>query len=137
MKNFDFVQKKGFDVIARARVTGDGVIVAQGVVTHGWALYVQNGELRFAITVNGHRSIVSTRAKPTGDVRIEVGFAINGELQIKLDGERIANEKLDGPLQSQPLDGLEVGSDSNGSVGNYDAPFELQGEVEDLIIEIR
>ena len=43
-----FVQKKGFDVIARARVTGDGVIVAQGGVTHGWALYVQNGELRFS-----------------------------------------------------------------------------------------
>lgn len=136
-ENAPFVQKKGFDVIARANVTGDGVIVAQGGVTHGWALYVQDGELRFAITVNGHRSIVSTRVKPTGDVRIEVGFSINGELQIKLDGETIANKKLDGPLQSQPLDGLEVGSDSNGSVGNYDAPFELQGEVEDLVIEIR
>lgn len=132
-----FVQKKGFNVDANVNILGDGVVVAQGGVTHGWALYVQQGELKFAITVNGKRTVVSTEAKPTGKVSLKLAFAKNGTVKIDVDDEQVANEKLDGSLVSQPLDGLEVGSDTNGNVGDYRPPFELQGTVSDVVIEIR
>ncbi|MGI9471925.1 MAG: sulfatase-like hydrolase/transferase, partial [Rubripirellula sp.] len=132
-----FVQKRGFEVHASADIGGDGVIVAQGGVTHGWALYIQEGELRFATTVDGERSVVSSGRKPVGKLNAKVAFAKNGKVTIEVDEEIVATEKLDGPLVSQPLDGLEVGSDSNGSVGKYSVPFALDGNVSSVVIEIR
>ena len=38
---------------AQVDIQGDGVVIAQGGVTHGWALFVQDGEVRFSQTANG------------------------------------------------------------------------------------
>lgn len=132
-----FVQNRGFDVTASVTVLGDGVIVAQGGVTHGWALYVQQGEIRFATAIDGHRTVVPTGMKPVGKVEIEVSYPKNGKLKVSVDGKQVAAAELEGPMIAQPLDGLQVGSDTNGSVGAYRAPFELDGKVEKLVIEIQ
>jgi len=42
----------------------------------------------------------------------------------------------DGCLTNQPLEPLEVGSDSEGVVGKYEQPFPLKGKVEKLVIDI-
>ena len=117
-------------------ILGDGVIVAQGGVTDGWALYVQQGEVRFATTHGSHRSVVATGEKPVGVARIDVSYAKSGRLSIAIDGEEAVTTELDGPLSTQPLDGLQVGSDTNGSVGEYRSPFALDGKVSRLVIEM-
>ena len=40
------------------------------------------------------------------------------------------------PLTSQPLEPLEVGSDSEGVVGKYEQPFPLKGNVKTLVIDL-
>ena len=41
-----------------------------------------------------------------------------------------------GTLAQQPLDGLQVGQDTNGGVGDYTTPFQLQGRVDSVVIEV-
>ena len=132
-----FVQNRGFHVAASVTILGDGVIVAQGGVTDGWALYVQRGEICLATTVNSHRTVVPTGMKPVGKSQIEVSYPKSGELMISVDGKQAAEVQLDGPMVTQPLDGLQVGSDINGNVGPYRAPFELDGHVDKLVIELQ
>ncbi len=131
-----FVQRRGFHVIAEADVAGDGVIVAQGGATHGWTLYVQEGELRFAITVNGERKeIVNSGIKPSGPTQIKCHLAKSGDFSMVV-GDQVAEQKFGGPLVSQPIDGLQVGSDGGGNVGRYESPFMFNGEVSKVVIEI-
>jgi arylsulfatase len=132
-----FVQNRGFDVAASTTILGDGVIVAQGGVTHGWALYVQQGEVRFATTVGGKRTVISTGAKPSGKTELAVSLAKNGKLSVSVNDVNVATEKLDGLLTTQPQDGLQVGSDTNGNVGEYRSPFTLDGKVSKVVITIK
>ncbi len=132
-----FVQDRGFELIADVTIQGDGVIVAQGGVTHGWALYIQQGELRFAVTDGGKRSVVRSGANPIGDASITVSLDPSGDLTLCVDGQEVAHGELNGTLSTQPLDGLQVGQDTNGSVGAYTSPFPLSGKVGKLILELK
>lgn len=131
-----FVQRRGFTVAATVNITGDGVIVAQGGNSHGWSLYVAEGELRFAKTSNGQRQIVRSGINPTERTDVVVTYPKSGRLTIKIDGKKAIEAELSGPLVTQPLDGLQVGSDQNGNVGEYASPFDLDGRVESVVLEI-
>ncbi len=131
-----FVQGRAFSVLADAHLEGDGVIVAQGGVTHGWALYFQDSVLHFAATDDGHRTVITGGPALQGDV--EVGAAIDnaGAVSIRVGDEIVATGMLSGLLSQQPLDGLQVGSDFDGNVGNYKTPFKIDGNVTRVIVEI-
>ena len=132
-----FVQKRGFELLANVTIEGDGVIAAQGGVTHGWALYVQQGELRFAKTENGHRDVIQSGAKPTGDSSITVSFSKAGDVTLCLDGAEVVQGSVEAALSTQPLDGLQIGQDTHGNVGDYESPFPLNGQVEKVILELK
>ncbi len=132
-----FVQKRGFDLTVKVNVTGDGVIAAQGGSNHGWALYVQEGTLRFATSVNGKQTVVDTQANANGELAIQVSLAKNGRLRVTVGDQQVADQKLGSSLSNQPQEPLEIGSDSEGVVGKYEQPFSLQGKVEKAIIEIK
>ncbi len=131
-----FVEKRAFSVQADIEAKGDGVIVAQGGVTHGWALYIQDSEFRFAATHNGHRTVIPSGKKADGVSRVSVAVAKSGEVTITVDKEEAARGRLPELLKQQPQDGLDVGSDAGGNVGNYPSPFELDGTVSKLVIRI-
>jgi arylsulfatase len=131
-----FVEQRPFHVAATIKLEGDGAIVAQGGVTHGWALYVQDGKLAFATTVNGKRKIVSSKTKLAGDLKVALRLQRNGEVTASVDGEQVLVGDVAELLAQQPLDGIQVGRDTGGNVGDYEAPFELAGTVKELVIEI-
>ena len=39
-------------------------------------------------------------------------------------------------MERQPTDGLQVGQDKNGAVGDYTAPFPFQGEIGEVKVEV-
>ncbi|MDG2222113.1 MAG: arylsulfatase [Rubripirellula sp.] len=131
-----FVQKRSFELVANVKVEGDGVVVAQGGVTHGWALYIQNGELCFAKTQNGERKVIESGAKPTGEVSLTVSFSRQGKVAICVDGQEVKQGDFQSALSTQPLDGLQIGQDTNGNVGDYESPFPIQGKVKKVILEL-
>jgi arylsulfatase len=131
-----FVEKRPFHVTASVEIDGDGVIVAQGGVTHGWSLYVEDGLLRFAITRNGERTVLSSQEKISGAAEISAGLGRTGAVNVVIGNQPWISGEIPGMLTEQPLDGLQVGQDTGGNVGEYESPFPLQGSVKKIIIEI-
>ncbi len=148
-----FVLKQG-DVLAREasprvdgvpfRVTatveagaGDGVIVAQGGSSLGYALYVREGKLEFAVRDRNRQTVVAAAGPVSADkVVITASVAADGTLTLAADGRRLGAAKAAGPISSMPLDGVEVGRDDAGLVGRYGAENAFGGTVHEVRIEV-
>lgn len=108
----------------------DGVIVAQGGLAHGYALYVQDGELFFAMRRNNALTTVSGGKIGEGRHRVTATLTKTGELGLALDGRTPATAKAAGPIALTPADGLDVSADRGASVGPYAAPNSFAGTIE-------
>jgi hypothetical protein len=134
-----FVENRAFSVKATVSPDGpdaSGVIVAQGGVTHGWSLYLLNGEVCFATTHQGQRTVIRSGQKMSGETTISASLDVQGVAKLFIGDKEVKVAHVPGLLVQQPLDGLQVGQDTKGAVGNYEAPFELQGRVATVRIEI-
>jgi arylsulfatase len=134
-----YVQGRPFGVTATVTSTtnsADGVIVAQGGVTHGWSLYVADGEFCFATTHQGKRTVI--RSGKMLDERAEVTVTLDkeGGVTFLVNGVTAKVAHVPGTLVQQPLDGLQVGKDMQGEVGLYAAPCEFVGRIESLVIDV-
>ena len=135
-----FVEGRAFSVSATVTPTTEnasGVVVAQGGVTHGWSLYLVEGELHFATTHQGKRTIVRSGAKIDGKAKVEASLDSDGVVLLTVNGDEVKSGHVPGPLAQQPLDGLQVGKDLKGEVGKYSKPFVLQGRVDSLVIDVQ
>jgi len=131
------VAGKAFRVAADAQVRGDGVIAAQGGSSLGWSLYVQKGRLCFATRHRNRLTVAKTdKAVAPGRVRVTAALARDGRIRLEAGGRTVAQAKAPGPLPSLPVDGLEVGRDEKGAVGEYEAPNALAGTVETVVIDV-
>jgi arylsulfatase len=134
-----YVQDRAFSVAARvipSSPDANGVIVAQGGSTHGWSLYLREGEFLFATTHRGQRTMVRSGVRLEGEKTVSAALSVDGLLTLGVDGKDVAVAQLPGPLVEQPLDGLQVGSDAAGQVGDYSGPYPLDGEVESVIVKV-
>ena len=130
------VVKKTFHVTADVDITGDGVIVAQGGTAHGWAIYIQEGLLKIAFTSNSDRQVFATADPVRGKHQINARFERKGKIQVKVDGKLALVGNAKQMVVSHPDDGLQVGSDANGNVGIYKAPFPMSGTIKKVAIDI-
>ncbi len=134
-----FVEERAFTVNATVSPDGpgaSGVIVAQGGVTHGWALYLINGEVCFATTHQGQRTVVRSGEKISGETRIAASLDAQGVAKVVIGDKQVKVAHVPGLMVQQPLDGLQVGQDIKGAVGDYETPFELQGRVLRVLVTI-
>jgi arylsulfatase A-like enzyme len=130
-----YVPERGIQVTATLSDVADGVLVAQGGVSHGWAIYIVEHRIHFATTIAGKRTVVSSEPV-SGEGIVDIEWKRNGDLTITWNRTSIVTERLPNLLTVQPADGLQVGSDLAGNVGSYSAPFEFQGEVTNLVIKL-
>ena len=132
------VAGKPFTVTVTLQAPGrDGVLVAQGGVTDGWSLYTKDGHLTFATRHQGRLSIISGDANALSDATtVAAAIDKSGNVTVSVNGENIASGKVPGSLVQMPLDGLQVGSDASGAVGDYEAPFTFQGQIESVKLKI-
>jgi arylsulfatase len=106
-------------------------------VTHGWSLFLVNGELCFATTHEGKRTVVRSGTQVNGQATIVASLDDQGRVRLSVDGREVHSAMVPGLLDQQPLDGLQVGQDIKGAVGNYESPFELHGNVASVLIKIQ
>jgi len=119
-----------------ARVTpeaGDGVAIAQGGASYGYALYIKNGQPRFAVrTGDKVREVKADTTIATGETAHLAGVIDADEkLHLFIDGKKVATAK-GFLIESNPADGLTVGQDGGSLVGDYDNPTPLRGKVTDV-----
>ncbi len=108
---------------------GDGVIVAQGGTANGYALYVENGKLAFALRTARQITVVSAPDPlDRGQLKLQAQLAQDGRVTLSVNGKQVADGAAPGLIPAQPARGLTVGSDT-GPVGNYGRPNTFPGKI--------
>lgn len=131
------VGQKPFSINADVTSAGhDGVLIAQGGVNHGYALHLQDGILNFSTRHNGKLTIIAMKTLlPKEKTSIQLQLDKNGKVTLHADG-KVTEGKVPGPMYSQPIDGLQVGVDLNGVVGEYKPDIQFRGRISNVQIRL-
>lgn len=132
------VAGKGFVISAEVDVKEPkGVIAAQGAGVNGYALYFHEGKLALSVrSAKELSSVVSSEAFPAGSHKVEAEVGADGAVILKIDGKQSATGKIS-PLAKQPGEGLSIGGDGQGAVGEYSAPNEITGSVSNVTLSLK
>jgi hypothetical protein len=110
----------------------NGVIVAQGGLAQGYSLYLQAGELMFALRRNNVLTTVSAGNIGAGRHSVIATLTGSGDLGINVDGQPKGSANAGGTITSYPSDGLDVGADRGAPVGPYRTPNIFGGTIESV-----
>ncbi len=131
------IANRGFTITAEVTEWSEGVVIAQGARRFGYALFVQDGKLKFALrNENRVRLITADQELPKAPVKVTATLAKDGTMTLKSADRVLATGKADGTLNAQPGEGLQVGSDANVAVGNYQPPFEFKGRIGAVVVQL-
>ena len=134
----DLPQEKAPNISGRGlRIEGtvnsqrrDGVIVAQGGSSQGYALILNQGTLQFLTRVDGKiTQCAMPMPAPKGKFSFLAKMSPDGKVQLNAGRSVHLGNKV-APLKVMPIDGLQVGRDTGGCVGEYASEFALDGEIE-------
>ena len=115
----------------------DGVLVAQGGSAVGFSLYLKEGVPIFAVREDGGiHTVQGDKPLAAEGVTLTASLDRNGVLTLKAGEKALATGHAPGLISRLPQDGLQVGSDLNGAVGNYTAPFSFSGKLGRVWIEV-
>ncbi len=126
-----FLQGRAVEVtVSIDKGAENGVLIAQGGTAHGFSLYVKNSILTFATRHDG-KLVVVKAAQPldAGPVTVTATLSKDGTVELHAGEGRVGRGSVSGPLSQMPIDGLQVGQDANGAVGEYSAPFPFEGKI--------
>ncbi len=131
--------------VTRSASEQQGVIFNRGHILTGVTLYIKDNRLHFDYHAYDHWSrIRSESAVPVGRCTIGVSFqseSVAGPAQVTLtiDGEQVAAGAVN-VLQRRILFAhgeFDIGADRRSPVGdNYEPPFEFEGEIHAVDIEV-
>lgn len=141
-----------FTITAFAEVPASGaqgVLFAQGGVTGGMALYVQDGRLVYTYNfLDAERTkVTSTIPVPRGKVTMKADFAYDGggpgkggTVTLSVNGKPAGKGKIERtvPALYAPDEGTDVGMDEGSAVDfGYTAPFAFTGTLEKVVVDIK
>jgi arylsulfatase len=131
----------------------EGVLVAQGGSTGGYALYVKDHKLHYAYnflgvehfhlatdtTVGDGRHELRFEFEPTGKPDLANGKGTPAHAQLYIDGKLAGQGDLPItiPLDIGITEGLSCGRDDGSAVTtDYRAPFAFTGELEKIVVDV-
>jgi arylsulfatase A-like enzyme len=116
-----YIAGRGIDVTATFAYNGrDGVLVAQGGASEGYALWLKAGVPQWTVKRADAGVTVAGGARlAPGRYTLNVTQNTKGDAVLKLDGREIARGSVGGAFVVQPNDSLSVGSDSGSPVTDY------------------
>jgi len=119
------------------RFAADGVIVAQGGAVEGYTLYMDKGRPAFAIRRDSELTVAMAKeALPNAAVKLHAELAKDGEMKLLVNGAEVASANAEGVFTRMPQDGLQVGRDDAGAVGDYTGPFPFGGEIGGVKVQL-
>ena len=134
-------------VIEMPNTGGEGVIVAEGGKSAGFALYVQDGKLVYHYNYfeRERTNLISIDPLPAGKSAIVMEFAYDGgglgkggEAVIAINGKEVGRTRIKNTVPGRfGIDTFGVGSDTGSPVTNtYKPPFPFTGKIERVDIEL-
>ncbi len=132
------VAQKPLDITAEIEPAGtEGVVVTQGGKAHGYAIYLTQGRLAFAVREDGVLTkVVAKDPLGKGHFDIEATLGEDGTIHLLVGDKIIAQGKAAGLIPKQPKAGLIVGSSRRGGVGDYDSPDTFSGKVSNVQVKL-
>jgi hypothetical protein len=129
--------RKELEISAQIDPAGsEGVIVAQGGGARGYAIYLTQGKLAFAVRENGEvTTIVAKGPLGNGQFLVQATLHADGALALLVDGKQVAEGKAAGLISQQPRAGFSVGTGGRGAVGNYTASDPFKGKVTNVRVK--
>lgn len=116
----------------------DGVLVAQGGTVNGFSLYFKGGQLHWAIRRDRELKAVTSKADTMVNPRnVTASLGGDGTMRLTIDGREVGTGQAGGLLPKLPTDGLQVGKDLKGAVGDYKGPFPFGGRIESVVLELQ
>jgi arylsulfatase A-like enzyme len=131
---------QAFSVTTRIVEPGEGVILAQGGVSHGWALYFEpkTGAPSVALRRGGKLETLTGKpgSLPAGAFDLSMSLDRDGRVKVTV-GEHVAiDQPSAGLLSKTPLDSLSAGFDSNDPAGDYPRKFPFSGRFEKVTLTL-
>jgi arylsulfatase A len=112
----------------------NGVVLAHGGTTVGYALHLRDGKLCFVISDKNEKHEVALSFKPSDQPQfIQAKLAKDGELSLQI-GEQTAKAKSPGVLSKQPQENFCIGTDDGQPVAQYSELKSFVGKIEQLKI---
>ena len=112
-------------------------MVAQGGDAHGWGISVENGTLHFFVCLNGKVETVTAKEKlEAKDSKIFAKIHSSGKVELHAGKRILGTGKLNSLVKEMPVDGLQVGRDEGGTVGEYKDEFAFDGKIKRVRIKI-
>jgi len=131
------VAQKPLEISAEIEPAGtEGVIVTQGGPAHGYAIYLTQGKLAFAVREKGElTTIVAKDPLGNGHFLVQATLHEDGALALQVDGKQVAEGKASGLIPQQPKAGFSVGTADRKGVGDYATPSPFNGKVTNVRVK--
>jgi arylsulfatase A len=110
----------------------NGVIVADGGLVVGYALYLRDGKLVFTVKINREPVSITASETPSGKFSAEARLAADSAMTLLINGKKVAEGKAAGLLPVQPAENFCVGFDDKEPVADYGKPARFKGSIENL-----
>ncbi|HEY2787506.1 MAG TPA: arylsulfatase [Fimbriiglobus sp.] len=144
------IKNKSWSITADVDVKADtsGMIITQGGLFGGWALYLEKGKPVFHYNYVDvkHYEVAGKAALAAGKHVIKMDFAYDGggigkggTATVTVDGKEVAKGRVERtiPIRVTLDESLDVGSDTGTPVNlSYDVPFEFTGKIEKVTINL-
>jgi arylsulfatase len=116
--------------------SASGVIIEQGGQRNGFAFYLNNGKLAFAVRSDGELNVV-TADEPigTGHFKVAAWLAADGSVTLTVNDKQVASGHVPGLIADQPARGLTVGASGAQPVGDDSEPHDFSGKIENAQVE--
>jgi hypothetical protein len=111
----------------------NGVIAARGGPAEGFALTISEGRPTFMVRSSGQLTSISGPKRIIGGWHHIVGVLTDDkELRLFVDGKQVAKGVSTGLVTKDPAQGLDIGADLGGSVGEYESPNTFTGLIDEV-----
>jgi arylsulfatase A-like enzyme len=115
----------------------DTIIVAQGGSVAGYALYLKDGRVVFAVRTGAKDGLTEVQSQPVkGPIAVKATLAKDGTMTLSIDGQASGAEKAPGPVPRQPQEDFCVGHDNGQPVANYPKGKPFEGKITNLKITV-
>ncbi|MFT7640393.1 MAG: arylsulfatase A-like enzyme [Pirellulaceae bacterium] len=115
----------------------DGVLIAQGGASNGFALWIKDGFPQWTVKRNDQAKTIAGSKKLTSEAAtLVVKQSKAGAVSLKLNASDIGNGSVGGAFLAQPFESLAVGQDDGTLVGAYDTKNRYTGKIGPVAIQL-
>ena len=131
------IRKRPFEVEVHIEKQGEGILVAQGGDTHGWALFIRDNVVHFTLSLGGKiETIKADKELTEKEGKIVATLNPDGIVELFAGKRKLGSGKVSSLVKEMPIDGLQVGRDEGGTVGDYKDAFDFDGKIKKVRLKI-